>query len=189
MHVFLMLAVFFLGVILTNLSAGRTFTTTQYDVILPFETTAQEYIESYELPENQKFLLSLDDKELTCLYKNVFYEAGVEDHRGKIAVAQVTINRLNSGRWGDSICEVVFKHRQFSWTLIQKSQRAPMKGELWEGSKRAVHDFLSGTRIPELEKSLFYHATWLERKIDWVDPSQQVAVLGQHVFYNNDRKR
>src|SRR5690606_39623061 len=44
-----------------------------------------------------KPLYSLED--LHCLAKNIFHEAGVESEKGKLAVAQVTLNRVDAGRW------------------------------------------------------------------------------------------
>lgn len=132
----------------------------------------------------------LDDASLQCLYQNVFYEAGISTYEDKIAVVQVTFNRYNhENRWKvTSICQIVHWKSAFSWTLIPKHRRAPTKGPGWEQSKKAVHDYLDGYRIPELENSLFYHATWMKRKPAWADNRYKLAVVGAHVHYYNDRK-
>lgn len=49
----------------------------------------------------------LSDKDVECMAKNIFYEAGGESREGKIAVAQVTLNRAQDPRFGRSVCEVV----------------------------------------------------------------------------------
>lgn len=49
----------------------------------------------------------LSDKDVECLARNIFYEAGGESREGKIAVAQVTLNRAQDPRFGRSVCEVV----------------------------------------------------------------------------------
>ena len=62
-------------------------------------------------------------KELDCLTRNIYWEAASEPFEGKVGVAQVTINRMNSGKFADSICEVVYQKNvfyekvvcQFSW--------------------------------------------------------------------------
>ena len=46
-------------------------------------------------------------KDVACLAKNIYFEAGTESMLGKMAVAQVTINRVKNGYWGDTICDVV----------------------------------------------------------------------------------
>jgi len=47
------------------------------------------------------------EKEILCLAKNIFYEAGGEPYNGKVAVAQVSVNRVRDGRFPDSVCEVI----------------------------------------------------------------------------------
>ena len=42
--------------------------------------------------------------QLDCLTRNIYWEAASEPFEGKVAVAQVTMNRLASGRFGDSVC-------------------------------------------------------------------------------------
>ena len=49
----------------------------------------------------------IDQKELQCLAKNIFYESANEPKEGKLAVGIVTINRTKDGRWPSSICGVV----------------------------------------------------------------------------------
>jgi spore germination cell wall hydrolase CwlJ-like protein len=49
----------------------------------------------------------LSDKDVECLARNIFYESGGEPTEGKIAVAQVTLNRAQDPRFGQSVCEVV----------------------------------------------------------------------------------
>ena len=46
-------------------------------------------------------------KQLTCLAQNIYHEAGSESLAGKVAVAQVTINRAKSGDFPSTICGVV----------------------------------------------------------------------------------
>ena len=119
--------------------------------------------------------------DLDCLTRNIYYEAGVEDHRGKYAVAQVTINRLKTGHWGNTICKVVYAPKQFSWTLIRQ---LPMPNtELWAQSETVARNALSGSRVRGLTKSLYYHATYI-RNPTWADTQHEVGQIGNHVFYN-----
>ena len=129
--------------------------------------------------------IKISQKDLQCLEKNIYYEAGIEDHAGKIAVAQVTWNRVKNGRWGKSICKVVYARKQFSWT--HQNKPAP-KGKLWRLSKQAAQDFINGTRILDLKNSLYYHATWMKKKPSWALHKIQVHEIGQHVFYMPKKK-
>ena len=119
--------------------------------------------------------------DVNCLTKNIYYEARGEDHRGKYAVANVTINRLKTGYWGNSICEVVYAKKQFSWTLLKK---LPVpNGQLWAESEAIARSALEGYRVRGLDKSLFYHAIHIKDP-KWVDTNHEVGQIGNHVFYN-----
>ena len=52
---------------------------------------------------------------IACLTANIINEAGGEKPEGKKSVAAVTLNRLLSGRFGRTICDVVYQKSQFSW--------------------------------------------------------------------------
>ena len=125
--------------------------------------------------------VQLTDKEKDCLARNVFYEAGIEPKVGKIAVAQVTYNRLKEGKWGNDVCKVVYARAQFSWTLSAKKKWAQPTGELWAESKLAVNEFLKGIRIEQLDAVLHYHADYVNPK--WAVEDKVKVKVGQHIFY------
>ena len=52
--------------------------------------------------------------EVNCLAKNIYFEARDQTTKGQIAVALVTINRVESNRFPNSICEVVYQARRYS---------------------------------------------------------------------------
>ena len=128
---------------------------------------------------NEKVKYTKNDVE--CLTKNIYYEAGIEDHRGKFAVGNVTINRLKTGYWGNSICKVVYAKSQFSWTLAKKLPRPDSK--LWAESEEIARKVLAGHRVRGLTRSLYYHAIYI-RDPKWADKSQEAGQIGNHVFYN-----
>ena len=131
--------------------------------------------------------ISLTARERDCLTRNVFEEAGVESHEGKIAVAQVTGNRRKAGRWGKDMCSVIHSPAQFSWTLKPSKLQKTPKGELWEKSRQAVLDYESGARIAALAESKFYHTDYI-RTPYWVDPNKKLTKIGAHIFYSEARK-
>lgn len=128
--------------------------------------------------------LKVSEKEMDCLAKNIFHEAGVEDRAGKIAVAQVTINRLRDGRWGKDVCSVVYAKAQFSWTLFKAKRWAQPKGPLWEESVRVAHEFTKqGKRIKGIESSIMYHADYIKPPF-WAKNMPVAQKIGQHIFYD-----
>lgn len=126
--------------------------------------------------------VAMSDKDLDCLAKNIYHEAGVEDRAGKIAVAQVTLNRLKEGKYGKSVCSVVYARSQFSWTLDKQKRFAKPKGQLWEETRRVALEFQRGIRVKGLEDSTHYHADYI-RDPNWAKAKQVVKQIGQHIFY------
>lgn len=121
-------------------------------------------------------------RDLDCLARNIFFEAGTEDTVGKYAVAQVTINRMNTGRWGNSICSVVYSPNQFSWTKDSGLALTKLDSDNWHESRAVAQAVLSqGFRIKTLKKALYYHADYTTPP--WRDHDQQIGKIGRHIFY------
>ena len=122
------------------------------------------------------------DKDFECMARNIYYEAGTESYTGKLAVAQVTLNRVKTGYWGKSICKVVYAKQQFSWTRVPKRAWMALKGNAWADSLQAANQVLSyGVRVKPLKTALFYHADYVNP--NWKDTNKRVGKVGQHIFY------
>ena len=141
---------------------------------------------STDINEIKEFLIQTTDHvnytaaDRDCLAKNIYYEAGVEPIEGKYAVAQVTINRLSSKRWGNTICKVVHAPKQFSWTLRKKNERP--QGTAWEASRRVAADVLAGKRVRPLLTAQYYHADYIKTP-RWASRVARIQRIGQHIFY------
>lgn len=122
--------------------------------------------------------------QLQCLSKNIYYEAGIESDKGKLAVAQVTLNRVESGLWGDDICSVVYAKDQFSWTKKRRKLHKP-KGKAWADSRKIAIAAVAGKRIKPLKKSMYYHADYV--KPYWSKKKKKVAKIGTHIFYKEKK--
>lgn len=61
---------------------------------------------------------------LICLTLNLYMEARGEDPDGQYLVADVTLNRVASELYPDTVCDVVFDPHQFSWTSDPEFQTA-----------------------------------------------------------------
>ena len=57
----------------------------------------------------------------TCLATTVYLEARNQSTIGQMAVAEVTMRRLDEGRWGHTVCQVVTKPHQFAPGFMSKS--------------------------------------------------------------------
>lgn len=118
--------------------------------------------------------------EILCLAKNIYYEARGEPMRGKIAVAQVTLNRVTHRTEFDaSICGVVYAKNQFSWT--HERHREP-KGEAWLEAQALAKAVLQGVAHLPNFRALYFHN--LTVKPRWNRTKELVARIGNHIFYN-----
>jgi spore germination cell wall hydrolase CwlJ-like protein len=126
--------------------------------------------------------------QLDCLARNIYHEAGNEPFEGKVAVAQVTINRTENGQFPSDICRVVYQKNivyervlcQFSWYCETATIKKPMNGPVYtESMEVAKKVLLEGFRLPSIKNALYYHA-------DYVNPNwnkKQIAKIGHHIFY------
>jgi Cell Wall Hydrolase len=131
----------------------------------------------------------LRQTQLDCLARNIYYEAGYEPFEGKVAVAQVTINRTESGEFPSDICGVVYQKNvvyqkvlcQFSWYCTAAGSQKPMNGPVYtESMEVAKKVLLEGFRLKDLDNALYYHA-------DYINPGwgkKPIAKIGHHVFYH-----
>jgi len=128
------------------------------------------------------------DRELLCMTRNIYYEAAREPAEGKIAVAQVVMNRVAHPDFPKTPCDVIHQRTsfsrgpvcQFTWLCDGSVERNRIRQDLWQESERAAKKvLLEGFRLPSLERALFYHA-------DYVNPNWRqvrVATIGRHIFY------
>ena len=127
-------------------------------------------------------------KQLDCLTRNIYWEAAMEPFEGKVAVAQVTLNRVESGRFARDICGVVYQKNmvydrvicQFSWFCDGSSKIRPIHPAHWkEAEEVAKKVLLEGFRLPSMKNALYFHADYVNPR--WGKP--QVAKFGRHIFY------
>jgi len=128
-------------------------------------------------------------KELRCLALNIYFEARSEPIDGQLAVAFVTINRLQSRRYPNTLCGVVWQKRQFSWTHDGKSDR-PYEQRAWQQAQRlARFIFTKYLALPEKVRrimdrtngALHYYAPKLADPY-WAKAKEVTFAVGGHVF-------
>lgn len=118
-------------------------------------------------------------QDINCLAKNIYHEARGEPFHGQVAVALVTANRLAAGIFGNTICSVVYAHRQFSWTLDKKKTVTDDKA--WEASVKIAKAVLSKQVYEPNFKAIYFHATTVKPR--WAKTKTFVTRIGNHLFY------
>ena len=127
-----------------------------------------------------QYRIRYDQKDIDCLARNIYYEAGVEPDVGKYAVGTITVNRVRTGHWGDTVCKVVYAPAQFSWTLSKRL--AKPDPDIYAHCERIARTVLQGYGVAGLEHGLFYHADYIKQP-RWADVSNRLHQIGHHIFY------
>lgn len=137
--------------------------------------------------------LAVRERQLECLAQNIYREAGHEPFEGKVAVAQVTLNRTQNSNFPNDICGVVQQKTktvgkvicQFSWYCDTPSRIKPVNTvayhESYEVAKKVL---LEGFRLDGMRQAMYYHA-------DYVNPRWQlerIGKIGNHIFYSSVKK-
>ena len=149
-----------------------------------------------------KVAKKVDPKQLACLAKNIFYEAGGEPINGQAAVARVVLNRITHG-FGSNPCNVVYQSTvvqkendegenqkvklcQFSWVCEGKGEPNKNNPKYVQASQIA-YDVLAYDAYNDVvpKSTLFFHNATVNPA--W--PYQQVKTIGNHTFYSNKKKQ
>ena len=122
--------------------------------------------------------------QIDCLARNIYFEAGHEPAQGKVAVALVTLNRVNDSRFPKDICSVVKQKTkstcQFSWFCSNPPMKnntaydASLQVALWVYANYEILDDIT-------KGALYYHA-------DYVNPRwklEKTTIIGRHIFYKD----
>jgi spore germination cell wall hydrolase CwlJ-like protein len=144
-------------------------------------------------------LPEFSDAQVRCLAKNIFFEARNQSTLGQVAVAWVTLNRLESSSYNDTICSVVKQgpmdgspislHRcQFSWYCDGLSDNIPdnvVAQRAWEDvqlvAEVVIYDFLRDGPSPVMD-AVMYHADYVNPF--WAASYDRVVTIDDHLFYN-----
>ena len=142
-----------------------------------------------EQVESSQITAEMRERQLGCLAKNIYHEAGSEPFEGKVAVAQVTLNRANSSQFPGDICKVVYQKNivyekvlcQFSWVCDRDTAVKPKHPAAYrESMEVAKKVLLEGFELPGLKDAMYFHG-------DYINPGwgkKPVAHIGHHIFYN-----
>ena len=140
------------------------------------------------LPQTELAVTAAErERQLDCLAINIYREAGYEPFEGKVAVAQVTMNRVEHPKFPKDVCAVVYEKNnwsgrivcQFSWYCDSTHRNRPIGAGYEESYEVAKRVLLEGFRLPGLTDALFYHA-------DYVNPRwryDRIQQIGTHIFY------
>ena len=122
-----------------------------------------------------------------CLALNMFYEARNENVMGRLMVAEVTLNRVAADNFPDTVCEVVWQNKQFSWTHDGLSDEPKKLNNVfdrkaWDEIQLLAMDVMTYPEYALLGSNATHYHT-IDVKPYWVEDMQIEGKVGKHLFY------
>ena len=158
------------------------------------------YMELTKIPPAEVMRPLMDPQELECMSMNIYFEAALESTAGKLAVAQVTLNRVRSEHYPNTVCSVVKQGKhyasgfpvrdrcQFSWYCDGKHD-TPSMGRMWQESKNiATYAMENPTMLDITDGATHYHADYIENP-RWAISRHRTLQIDTHIFYNKNKNR
>jgi len=128
------------------------------------------------------------ERQLECLAMNIYREAGHENFEGKVAVAQVTMNRASHPSFPKDVCGVVYQKSvfidkvvcQFSWYCDTSHKARPVNPAAYNESMAVAKKvLLEGFRLDVMKEALYYHANYVNPRWNL----EKIGSIGNHIFY------
>ena len=169
-------------------------------IIIMITFMTYEFVDDNVIEEPKIVAKAVDPKQLACMAKNIFYEAGSESIKGQAAVARVVLNRVNHG-FAKTPCAVVYQSNvvekivddeavkvkmcQFSWVCEGKGE-PNINSPKYKQAHQVAYDVMANDAYSDIvpKSALFFH----NLTVDPLWPYKQVAKIGNHIFYSRAKK-
>lgn len=136
---------------------------------------ALEEAKKYTPEQTSRAAVELSDEDLFLLAVVVEMEAASESYEGKLAVANVVINRLVSGKWGSTLSSVVYAPNQFSGANSGRIET--YSARVTESSKKAAVAAAAG------ENNIGDYMYFIMKSSAKYSNYSKYYILGNHCFY------
>jgi spore germination cell wall hydrolase CwlJ-like protein len=126
---------------------------------------------------------AVSESEIGCLALNIYHEARGESLQGQMAVAAVTLNRVGDQRFPNTVCDVVWQPKQFSWTVSPDSY-FPTDMVTWRKAVFvATRVYYSRGLLRPVGNATHYHSVRVQPGWSSSNRMQLVSRIGRHMFY------
>lgn len=142
-----------------------------------------ERVITYDTIE-QSYCIRATDEDVENLMRIVQAEAGGEDRRGKLLVANVVINRVKSSKFPDNITDVVFQRKKNVTQFSPVANGTIYRVKVSEETREAVYSALYGEDVSE--GALFFMARKYANpeNVQWFDSNLvYLFSYGGHDFF------
>jgi len=147
------------------------------------KTTVRQIPEMKPLTKQEKQILCNAWEDCKLLTELIVYEARSEPLEGKRLVAKTVLNRVEHKSWPDTIKEVIYEPKQFSYIEDMHKQRTPTEQD-WLDASSVAFNLLHG--YVEVEGDMtFYHEHSIRPY--WAKHKEMVVRVNNHIFYSGDK--
>ena len=118
--------------------------------------------------------------DIACYATAVYHEVNTRSLEEKVGVINVIRNRLHSGRWGYSVCSVVYANNQFA---VQDETHHPVDERAYLETKLLVIDtIVYNKHANPVANALYFHDDSIPPKKQWFGKRKKTHI-GRMVFY------
>lgn len=173
----------FIFIVMVFVSYFAGFSNTPQKVEVNKEISIPKEIEKSKKEfQSEKYVLQWPSYEKKCLALNIYWEARNQSIEGMVAVGNVTMNRVISSRFPNTICEVVKEPKQFSWYSDGKPD-TPKEIHAWMVSNKIANYVINTFKTKDITNgSLHYHANYVNPW--WSKHHVRITKIGSHIFYD-----
>jgi spore germination cell wall hydrolase CwlJ-like protein len=140
-------------------------------------------IEKEKIVNKPVYLSANDRKQIQCMAENTYFEAGHEPVKGRIAVNNVVLNRVEDKRFPKTPCGVINQRTarvcQFSWKC-EGGKRIRDNAAFAKAKEIAEHVYI-GNYGDVTHGAQFYHADYVSPS--WGKVFDRTTKIGAHIFY------
>ena len=168
-----------------------------------FRPERQKPLQYMEIAKYDKYI---DKKEITCLAKNMYFEARNEGTAGVLGVTNVVLNRVKSDLYPNTICGVIEDAKISQWWLKEKGLKKPIKhmcqfswycdgkkdelinkekNRAWKTAEDIAFQILAFDKWNGvMEGATHYHADYVNPK--WMHQLKRITKIDDHIFYKRN---
>ena len=141
-------------------------------------------VPSQPRPDPEAIFGDISDEDRECLALNIYFESRGESNIGQQFVAWVTLNRVMDQKFPNTVCEVVWEDKQFSWTHDGKSDK-PKDKAAWATAQAIANEVIQayGVDRDPTEGATFFHADYANPY--WTKSVNKVVQIDSHIFYKD----
>jgi spore germination cell wall hydrolase CwlJ-like protein len=118
--------------------------------------------------------------DITC-YATAVYHEGSSNKYERIGIINVIRNRVRDGRWGNSVCSVVYANGQFIG-VTDESHRAVNTRAYLETKLLVIDTLIFNKYQNPVANALYFHDDSIPPKKEWFG-KRKTTHIGRMVFY------